>query len=258
MQPTIGFIGGGRITSIFLKAWEARRMDLRGIQVSDLDPVVLEQLRAAHPDIQTSADNRLPMECSLVFLALHPPALKTVLPEAAPALQASGLVVSLAPVLTFPKLAELLGGHDRLVRMIPNAPSLISQGYNPIAYGPGVTPEDRQRLTPFLAALGKAPEVPEADLEAYAILTAMGPTYFWFQIQALRNLGRTFGLEAGAVDRSLAAMLHGATDLLLERGLPFETVNDTIPVKPLQEAQAIMTAPYAERLEPLYRKLKGR
>lgn len=257
MSNTIGFVGGGRITAIFLHAWKAKGLALDSIVVSDSDPGVLGRLQAQFPSIGTTPDNHSPMGQNIVFLALHPPVMKTLLPELGPSLRGETTVVSLAPVLTFAKLSALLKGHTRLVRMIPNAPSLIAKGYNPVAFGSGTVPEDRDRLAALFEALGQAPEIPESNLEAHAILTAMGPTYFWPQWQALRKLGDSFGVAPQSLDQGLAAMLHGAVDLLFDSGLSFEEVMDTIPVKPLAEAQATILAPFHEKLPALHARLTG-
>jgi len=250
-MTTIGFIGGGRITGIFLGAWKAKGIGIEKLVVSDPDPSVLERLQAAHPGIEATADNRAALVQEVVFLALHPPVMRALLPGLAQGLPPETTVVSLAPVVDFATLGEALNGHRRLVRMIPNAPSLIGQGYNPVAYGPGFPAPER--LSALFSALGECPVVPEAELNAHAILTAMGPTYFWPQFQVLRELGHSFGLDPRTTDRGLAAMLHGAVTQLLERGYAFEEVMDTVPVKPL--AQAGIQTPFLEKLPALYAKL---
>ena len=57
--------------------------------------------------------------------------------------------------------------------------------------------------------MGRWPEVEERTLEAYAILTGMGPTYFWYQWQALRDLAGQFGLSAEQADDALRHMIEG-------------------------------------------------
>ena len=255
MNTNIGFIGGGRIAAIFLEAWQRAGLKSASILVSDTDHEVLERLKARFPSIETTPDNTHVMQQDLVFLGLHPPAMKAVLAELSP--DSKTTIISLAPVLNIEKISELLKGHTRLVRMIPNAPSLLGRGYNPVAFGPGVSPEDRQRMRPLFLALGESPEIPEAQIEAHAILTAMGPTYFWPQWQKLRVQGCEFGLEAAVVDRALAAMLRGAVDLFFESGLPYEAVYDTIPGKPLAESQESILAQYQEKLPALHARLTG-
>jgi pyrroline-5-carboxylate reductase len=254
---TVGFVGGGRITAIFLEALDGRGLDLDRVTVSDTAPEVLAKRKGQFPTIATTSDNGAAASCERVFLALHPPAAKTALPELAGALRPDAVVVSLAPVLSFEKLGALLGGFDRLARVIPNAPSVVGAGYNPVAFGDALPPGERAEVETLLDGLGAHPVVPEETLEAYAILAAMGPTYFWFQWQALRDLAGSFGLASAEADAALQAMLEGAARTFFDPARPYDEVADLVPVKPLADAEPQIRQTYDEKLGGLYRKLKG-
>jgi len=254
---TVGFVGGGRITAIFLEALGGTELALDRVTVSDTSPEVLAKRKERFGGITTTSDNGAAASCERVFLALHPPAAKTVLPELAGALRSDAVVVSLAPVLTFKKLSGLLGGFDRLARVIPNAPSVVGAGYNPVAFGDGLPAEPRAEIEVLLEGLGAHPVVPEETLEAYAILAAMGPTYFWFQWQALRELAGSFGLGAAEADAALGAMLEGAVQTFFDPKRTYEEVADLVPVKPLADAEPQIRQAYADKLGGLYRKLSG-
>ncbi|MGC9110998.1 MAG: pyrroline-5-carboxylate reductase family protein [candidate division WOR-3 bacterium] len=252
---SLGFIGGGRITRLFLTGWQRAKINLKGITVSDKEPDVLARLSQLFPAVQTTLDNTIPAKKDIVFIALHPPAIRTALPSLKGVINPTALVVSLAPVITFTELRQLLN-HSRLVRMIPNAPSMIGKGYNPVAFSPEIGKEERQSLEPLFSVLGDYPESPEETLEAYAILSAMGPTYFWFQWQNLRDLGEKFGLKPVDTDRALLKMIEGAAQLLLASGLNPADVLDTIPLKPLAAIENTITSTTKEKLLTLYQKLK--
>jgi len=254
---TVGFVGGGRITAIFLEALGGKGLTLDRVTVSDTSPEVLAKRKERFGGITTTSDNGAAASCERVFVALHPPAAKTVLPGLAAALRPDAVVVSLAPVLTIEKLSGLLGGFGRLARVIPNAPSVVGAGYNPVAFGAGLPAEPRGEIETLLDGLGAHPVVPEETLEAYAILAAMGPTYFWFQWQALRELAGSFGLDAAEADAALSAMLDGAAQTFFDPGRTYEEVTDLVPVKPLGEVEPQIRQEYAEKLGGLYRKLRG-
>lgn len=255
---TVGFVGGGRITAIFLEALGGGGLALDDVTVSDTSPEVLAKRKGQFPAITTTSDNEAAASCNRVFLALHPPAAKAALPELAGALHPDAVVVSLAPVLTFEKLGALLGGCDRLARVIPNAPSIVGAGYNPVAFSDGLPAGERAEVEALLDALGAHPVVPEETLEAYAILAAMGPTYFWFQWQALRDLADSFGLGAAEADTALRAMIEGAARTFFDPGRSYEEVADLVPVKPLADTEPQIRQAYRETLGALYRKLSGR
>lgn len=258
VERSIGFVGGGRITSILLGALARRPGGFTRVVVGEPDPEVRRKLDARFPGVTCGDDCAPPAHQDVVFIALHPPVLRKALPGMAEALGDSSVVVSLAPVVTLSELSLLLGGFDRVARMIPNAPSLIGDGYNPTVFGPGVPEPDRAALGDLFAAFGRCPEVEEEKLEAYAVLTAMGPTYLWFQLEELRSLGTSFGLGEEEARAGLAAMVHGAARLLFESDLEFAEVEDTIPVKPLAEDAPGIVEAYRRRLVPLHRKLTGK
>jgi pyrroline-5-carboxylate reductase len=140
--------------------------------------------------------------------------------------------------------------------MIPNAPSIIGRGFNPVAFGGGLDAAAREGQSVLFAPWGAWPEVPERDLEAYAILTGMGPTYYWYQWQALRDGAVQFGLAPDRADEALHQMLDGAAATLLESGLTPAAVMDLIPVRPLQAIEESVTAAYGTALPALYAKIR--
>ena len=254
---TIGFVGGGRITAIFLEALGGRGLALERVTVSDTSGEVLARLKARFPAITTTADNAEAASRERVFLALHPPALKAVLQELAPRVRKDAVVVSLAPVLTLARLSEMLGGFTRLARVLPNAPSVVRAGFNPVAFADGLPADARAEIETLLDGLGPHPVVPEETLEAYAILAAMGPTYFWFQWQGLREIAEGLGLAKGDADRALRAMLDGSVRTFFDSGLGAAQVLDLVPVKPLAEAEPQILQAYRDVLPRLHAKLKG-
>jgi pyrroline-5-carboxylate reductase len=254
---TVGFVGGGRITAIFLQALEGRGLTPERVTVSDTSAQVLSQLKERFPGIAVTTANEEAAACDRVFLALHPPVLKTVLPGIAPRVRADAVVVSLAPVLTLATLSEMMGGFGRLARVLPNAPSIARAGFNPVAFADGLPPEARDEIESLLEGLGAHPVVPEETLEAYAILSAMGPTYFWFQWQTLRELAASFGLSPTDADRALRSMLDGAVRTFFDAGLTETQVLDLVPVKPLAEAEAQFRQAYRDVLPRLHARLKG-
>ena len=253
----VGFIGGGRITRIVLDAWEKEDKLPENILVSDASPDVLKALQGSYPGINVSAENSKAAECDIVFLALHPPAIGGILEGVKSVLKSEAILISLAPKWTIAKLTASLGGVTRIVRMIPNAPSIIGEGYNPVAFSPAITDDLKKNILHLFKALGDCPEVEEEKLEAYAILCAMGPTYLWFQMQKLRELGASFGLTAKETDKALYEMVKGAAKTLFKSDLSYADVVNLIPVKPLAEDEAAIIQAYETRLKSLYDKLKN-
>lgn len=254
---SIGFIGCGRIARIILGGFQAAGLAMPNVVASDPNPQCIAKLQSIFPHVESAgADNAIPAAQPLVLIAVHPTAIGNALVNVGKALRPNAIVLSLAPKFTIAKLGELLGGFHRIARMIPNAPSLIGAGYNPIAFGPQLSAGDKLAIADFFSPLGECPEVAESKLEGFALLTAMGPTYLWFQLEMLRELSESFGLSNEDITPALKRTVCGATRTLLESGLSAAEVMDLIPVKPLADDEALIKQAYQARLPALFAKLK--
>jgi len=255
---SVGFIGAGRVARIILGGLKNAGRTPVNIVASDTGIDILKKLQSGFPEVRTVLNNNRDAAAQdIVFLGLHPPAIPGCLGDIKDSLRPDSILVSLAPKLSVARLVQTLGGFDRIVRMIPNAASVIGKGYNPIFFSQAINRQEKEETLSFFGALGKCPEVAENKLEAYAIVTAMGPTYLWFQWQELRNLAESFGMTPAEAESGISEMITGAASTLFGSGIPADEVMDLIPVRPLGEEETIIRAMYNSRLKPLYEKLKS-
>ena len=155
---SVGFIGGGRITRILAGGWARAGALPARILVNDPSPEALEALEAVVPTIERVSPQSA-AGADVVFVALHPPAVGAALSAIKPLLGPDALLVSLAPKIPMATL-QSTAGTPRIARMIPNAPSVVGRGYNPVTFGSGLDARARATLTSLFAPWGRAPEVP--------------------------------------------------------------------------------------------------
>ena len=163
----------------------------------------------------------------------------------------------LAPKITIDSISEHLGGFKRIIRLLPNAPSIVNAGFNPTVFSSAFALEEKEDILSLFRVLGECPEVKEETIEAYAIAIAMGPTYFWFQLDELQKLGESFGLTSDDLHDGLKQMVIGAAKTMFESGLSTTEVMDLIPAKPLAEGEAGIRSLYETKLNALFNKLKA-
>jgi pyrroline-5-carboxylate reductase len=252
---SLGFIGGGRITKIILQAFTNKLQKFEKVVVFDTNVEVLNALKHQFPEIVLAEKVDQSAQQSTVFISLHPPMIMETLDKIADVVASDTLVVSLAPKITIEKIASKLKTRN-IARMIPNATSYINEGYNPVTFTPSFNQSDKTSVLEMLKLLGNTFEVDEQKLEAYAILSAMLPTYFWFQWNELIKLGDPMGLTEEESKASVQHTLQAALNLMFESGLSPEQVMDLIPVKPIGETETQITEIYQTKLMGLYAKIK--
>ena len=251
---SLGFIGGGRITRILLQAFANKNAKFDSIVVYDNNSDVLAALCKQFPDVELAETPAQAARQSIVFIALHPPVIMECLNKIVDSITTDSVVVSLAPKITIEKIATKLKMAN-IVRMIPNATSYINEGYNPISFASNFSESERSNLMDMLNALGHNFETAESKLEAYAMISAMLPTYFWFQWNELEKIGTQMGLTDMESRRSIRVTLAAAINLMYDSELEPEQVKDLIPVKPIGESEAQILEVYQTNLLGLFRKI---
>jgi pyrroline-5-carboxylate reductase len=116
-------------------------------------------------------------------------------------------VVSVAAGVSLRKLCNGVG-HQRVIRVMPNTPSLVRQGASAFCCAAEVTKVDRDWISSVLQCVGMAIEVDESQMDAVTGLSGSGPAYVCMMIEALADGGVLAGLP-----RSIALQLATQTVL---------------------------------------------
>jgi len=255
MKQSLGFIGGGRVTRILMQAFKNKNAQFSKIIVTDPNPDVSGNLKKSFPDIQV--DNAsVAASQDIVFISLHPPVLMDTFELIKGAINSNTIVISLAPKITITKISSKLNQSKNIARLIPNATSYINEGYNPVCFSSDFEVKRKQQILDLLRLMGNTFEVPEEKLESYAIMSAMLPTYFWFQWNELQEIGTQIGLNEKECKDSIMGTLKASLNLMYQSGLTAAEVMDLIPVKPLAEHEAMIKDCYKNKLLPLFEKIK--
>ena len=253
---SLGFIGGGRITKIFLQAFANEHEEFKSVLVCDTNPEVLSALKKQFPNIETVESPSFAARQDIVFIALHPPVIMETLEKIETDVNGNTSIISLAPKITIGKIAGKLGKVKTITRLIPNATSFINEGYNPISFSKEVSQADKHQLLEMLNLLGHTFEVAESKLEGYAIMSAMLPTYFWFQWKELVEIGEKMGLSESECIDSIQQTTIASMNLMFNSGLSITRVLDMIPVKPIAEHEVQIADCFKNKLLPLFEKIK--
>jgi pyrroline-5-carboxylate reductase len=255
MKQSIGFIGGGRVTRILLRAFKNTNAQFSKIIVADPNQDVSGNLKKSFPDIQI--DNAsVAASQDIVFISLHPPVVMDTLELIKGSINNNTIVISLAPKITIAKILSKLNQTKKIARLIPNATSFINEGYNPVCFSSDFSSSEKNQVLELLKLMGNTFEVSEEKLESYAIMSAMLPTYFWFQWKELGEIGQKIGLSEKESNDSINDTLIASLKLMFKSGLSPQEVMDLIPVKPIGEHETQIAEIYRTKLIGLFEKIK--
>lgn len=205
-KSTILIVGCGNMGAA-LGAGYARAYPAAEVVALDRDPQRARSLLPpdsrviVHDDIDALAG----LKPTVVMLALKPQVMGDALGDVV-ALCAEALVVSIAAGVPCSRLSQLLAGHRRVVRAMPNLPVIVGAGMTTL-FGDGLAATDRQLAESIFSAVGKSAWVAdEAAIDLATAVAGSGPGYFFAFVEQLAAAGVAAGLP-----EELAALLARQT-----------------------------------------------
>ena len=190
----ITFIGGGNMASAIIGGLLRESFDPRSICAVDIAAEQRAQLVERYSINAVAAiDDAVPLG-STIIMAVKPQHMKAAAQALAPRLK-NEVVVSIAAGIRIEDLARWLGGHQRLIRCMPNTPALIGAGITAAHALPSVSTDQRAAAERILKAMGKVIWVAaEPLLDTVTAVSGSGPAYVFYFIESLRAAAVELGL----------------------------------------------------------------
>ena len=215
-DSTIGFIGAGNMAEALIAGLlHAKRLPPVQLLASDIDPSRLTWLQDTYGIGTAPANPAVAQEADILVLAVEPQILDHVLAEISGVLGDETLIVSVAAGYPITRIAGCLGGTDRIVRSMPNTPSLVREGVIAVAYAERLPANDSAAARALFESIGQVVEVEERWLDAVTGLSGSGPAYVYVMIEALADGGVEMGLPRETAQLLAAQTVSGAARLVL-------------------------------------------
>jgi pyrroline-5-carboxylate reductase len=203
-MSTIGFLGGGRITSAILEGLHLGDFHPR-IVVHDRNPEKLRYLRrnlgARTVDFAPSL-----LQTDLLVLAIRPQSAAQALKSLAP-IEHHLAALSLCAGISLGRLETLLPYPVRWARAMPSPACASGHGLTAIALSSHFPARANNLIWRMFGAIGEIIFVPERELDAFTI--AFSPTHGQHALATLAEAAQMLGLNR---DLALLAAAHALGD----------------------------------------------
>lgn len=217
MANHIGVIGAGVMGEALIVALIRSGVNPSEISFAEKRPERAVELEArysiVHQDLTSVA-----AKSSTLLIVVKPQDMSSTLADLAPHVSAETLVISFAAGKTIASIASGLGKNNPVVRVMPNTPALIGLGASGYSLGAGVTESQKKFVSDFLAATGKAIEVPEALQDAVTATSGSGPAYFFAFVESMIDGAVALGLSREDATTLTIQTIVGAAALLDQSG----------------------------------------
>ena len=217
MANHIGVIGAGVMGEALIAALIRSGVNPAEISFAEKRAERAEELEGRYAIVHKEL-TEVAATSSTILLVVKPQDMQSTLAELAPHISAETLVISFAAGKTISTITTGLGKSNPVIRVMPNTPALIGKGASGYSLGEGVTEEQKKFIAHFLAATGKAIEVPESLQDSVTATSGSGPAYFFAFVEAMVDGAVSLGLSREDASTLTIQTIVGAAALLAESG----------------------------------------
>ncbi|MCR5723492.1 MAG: pyrroline-5-carboxylate reductase [Treponema sp.] len=223
ITTTIACIGCGVMGGALMRAI-ASVVTAKNITVS---AATAEEAKAFAASIGCNAaeSNALAVKnAKIVFLAVKPAFVTTVLQEISGSLLPDATIVSMAAGLPIETLHKTLnsatpaGNTHSLVRIMPNMPAAVGEAMIALAANSSAHSYDVEAVKELLESAGKVEQVDEKLMDCVTAVSGSGPAFVFMFIEALADAAVRFGMPRKQAYIYAAQTVKGSASMMLETG----------------------------------------
>lgn len=165
--------------------------------------------------VEVTANNaEAVVDAEVVLLCLKPKRATEVAASLAKDLSGK-LLISIAAGVTLEKLEGLVPGA-RVIRAMPNTPSLIGEGMTVLSPGKSASEDDRAQARAIFEAMGRVAELEDKHMNAVTALAGSGPAFAYVMLEAMADGGVMMGLPRDVSLTIAAQVFAGSARMVLD------------------------------------------
>lgn len=228
-MPTIGMIGVGNMGSAIAKAI------LKAGYPMILHNRTKEKLQHFADEVGAEVEladslSDLINESDIIYIGIKPHQFEFIFEELKDYISEDQpkVWVSMAAGLKLKKLCKLTPLSHQWIRIMPNTPVEMGQGYIAYCHTNGVSEDCIQLFEDSLVKAGTVEKIDESLFNAVTGLAGSGPAFIYQLIEAMSDVGVNYGLSREMSRKMAAQTVKGAADMVLETGMNPGVLKDRV------------------------------
>ena len=216
----IGFIGAGNMGGAIIGGIIGNGIaEPADIIVTDIDKTKVNELLNQYHIKQGLSNEIVAAAVDILFLCVKPNVLYSVIDEIKDAVKEETIVVSIVAGQAIEKLEAAFGRDSlKLVRVMPNTPSLVGEGMAAIVPNANADEDDTAKVLDVFNSFGRAETVSEQLMDAVTAVSGSSPAYVFMFIEAMADAAVQGGMPREQAYTFAAQAVLGSAKMVLETG----------------------------------------
>jgi pyrroline-5-carboxylate reductase len=220
MKQIIGFIGCGKMAQAMIGGMLKNGSVERGQLIASCKSEETLQKVESQFQIKTIVNNiEVAQTADLLFLAVPPQKYMNIIEDIRSVITPSTVVITIAAGITTNDVQTAFQRDVKVIRTMPNTPSLIQEGMSAMCANQHVTSEELQNVRELFESFGKVELIEEEQMDAIPAISGSSPAYVYMMIEAMADGGVKQGLSRDQAYRLASQAVIGAAKMVLETGI---------------------------------------
>lgn len=154
------------------------------------------------------------VDADLIIVAVKPQDFQFVAENLKFRLNESQMILSIMAGIKIEKIQHLFN-HKKVVRAMPNSPTLLGMGITGYTAAKGISFVDLMQIERFLNSTGRSVYLENENLlDGVTALSGSGPAYFYYIVDAMIKAGTEMGIEKNLAELFVKQTMLGAYHLM--------------------------------------------
>lgn len=237
----IAFIGTGNMSYAIISGMVNNGFNAKNIIATNRNPQKLAKAEADLGVVATADNLQALQQADVIVLSVKP----QMMADLCQTFIDSGidfkdkLFISVAAGITISRLREMLGYPVKMIRCMPNTPSLLGKGVAGL-YADGSNQEDNEFAEKMFSSTGIVSWVKqESQINDIIAVTGSSPAYFFLFMEAIEEKAKALGFSDEQARALVQQTALGAAEMVNQQDLPIAQLRANVTSKGGTTAAAI-------------------
>ena len=244
-KRTLAFIGAGNMSRSIIAGLIQAGYPAERITAANPSRPKLDELADQFGIRITQNNAEAAREADVIVLAVKPQLMAAMLEALVAELGslAGKLLISIAAGIKVERLQEMAGGHSRIIRTMPNTPSLLGLGMTGLYAPSGIEQADRDFAEQMMQAVGKTLWVAqESGINGVIAAAGSAPAYFFLFMQGIAEEAEAMGFSPEQARLLVQQTALGAAAMVEQNPeLSLQALREQVTSKGGTTAEAVKT-----------------
>ncbi|MEW9500944.1 pyrroline-5-carboxylate reductase [Jeotgalibacillus marinus] len=229
MIRKIGFIGCGKMAQAMIAGMiRSEMVPAASIIVSSKTAATREKVALQYGAKTVPSNKEVAQQANILFLGVTPNLHQEIIEEVRDLIAEDVIIVTIAAGLTTEDISTMFNKNIKVVRTMPNTPSLVGEGMSAMCANDRVTEEELCEIKKLFGSFGEVEIISEALMDSIPSISGSSPAYVYMMIEAMADGGVKQGLKRDQAYRLAAQAVLGAAKMVLDTELHPGTLKDQV------------------------------